>query len=75
MAYLKTDASVSGASLMSDGDALKSTVILELLAQGLAGEEDAALDGTQRQIHGLGYLVVLVSGNEHVERDTVVIAE
>lgn len=49
------------------------TVVGETLLEFLAGEEDAALDGAKREIHLLGYLVVLVSGNMHREGDAVVV--
>ena len=40
-------------------------IVLELLLQALACEEDSALHGAEREIHFLCNLVVLVSGHVH----------
>lgn len=40
-------------------------IVLELLLQALACEEDSALHGAEREIHFLRNLVVLVSGHVH----------
>ena len=40
-----------------------STVVGELFLKLLAGEEDAALYGAQRERHLFGYLIVFVAGH------------
>lgn len=40
-------------------------VVLKLLLQALACEEDTALHGAEREVHFLRNLVVLVSGHMH----------
>lgn len=42
-----------------------STVVGETLLKLLTDEENAALDGTKREVHFFGDFVVLVSGNVH----------
>ena len=49
--------------------------VCELLAESLAGEEDAALHCADREVELLGYLAVLVTCNVHVERDAELVVE
>ena len=52
-----------------------SPVVGEAFLELLAGEEDAALYGAQRQVHLLGDLVVFVAGHVHRERNAVFLRE
>ncbi len=51
------------------------SIIGKLHLEFLAGKEDTALDGAQREVHLLGDLVVLVTGNVHREGDAVLIGK
>ena len=49
----------------------ESAVVGEAGLELLAGEEDAALDGAEGEVHLLGNLVVLEALNVHVEGNGV----
>ena len=50
-------------------------IVDEAFPEFFAGEEDAALDGAERQVHLLGDFVVFIAGDVHREGDAVFVGE
>ena len=52
---------------------LSLAIVCKTLLKFLAGEEDAALDGAEGEVHLFGDLAVLVACDMHREGDAIVV--